>query len=47
MGTAESLSECNEMNAGEMDRPLNNTRPFNDSSDRDMLTAAVDVAVTF
>jgi hypothetical protein len=24
------------------DRSLNNTRPFNDSSDRDMLTAGVD-----
>ncbi|PYJ78774.1 MAG: porin, partial [Verrucomicrobia bacterium] len=29
------------------DRSLNNTRPFNDSSDRDMLTAAMDVVVTF
>ncbi len=29
------------------DRSLNNTRPFNDLSDHDMLTAAVDVVVTF
>jgi hypothetical protein len=29
------------------DRSLNNTRPFHDSSDRDMLTVAVDVVVTF
>ena len=29
------------------DRSLNNTRPFNDSSDHDMLTAAMDVVVTF
>jgi len=29
------------------DRSLNGTRPFNDSSDRDMFTAAVDVVVTF
>lgn len=29
------------------DRSLNGTRPFNDSSDRDMLTAAFDVILTF
>jgi hypothetical protein len=29
------------------DRSLNSTRPFNDSSDRDMLTAGVDVVLTF
>jgi hypothetical protein len=29
------------------DRSLNNTRPFNDSSDVDMLTAGVDVVFTF
>ena len=29
------------------DRSLNNTRPFNDSSDVDMLTAGVDVVFPF
>jgi hypothetical protein len=29
------------------DRSLNNTRPFNDSSDVDMLTAGVDVVFSF
>jgi hypothetical protein len=29
------------------DCSLNNTRPSNDSADRDMFTAAVDVIVTF
>jgi hypothetical protein len=29
------------------DRSLNHTRPFNDSADRDMLTAGIDVVVTF
>jgi putative OmpL-like beta-barrel porin-2 len=29
------------------DRSLNGTHPFNDSSDQDMFTAAMDVVVTF
>ena len=29
------------------DRSLNGTHPFNDSSDQDMFTAAVDFVVTF
>jgi hypothetical protein len=29
------------------DRSLNGTRPFNDSSDRDQFTAAVDFILTF
>ena len=29
------------------DRSLNDTRPFNDSSDRDQFTAALDIILTF
>jgi hypothetical protein len=29
------------------DRSLNGTRPFNDSSDVDMVTAGIDVILTF